>query len=141
MVAMLVPVIVEVIAGLVAVWVAIRAWGGHLPRDGTVGIRTPSTMRSDAAFETANKAAAPFAGAGGTVMAVCAVLAAVFPRHFAGVFIFGGVGALLVLFLLGTAIGVRASRSVRLVTTVTRRPSGIGRKKAAVAEACKSRYR
>jgi hypothetical protein len=30
-------------------------------------------MRSDAAFETANKAAAPLTAAGGVVMAVCGV--------------------------------------------------------------------
>jgi uncharacterized membrane protein len=109
---MLVPVIVEVIAGLVIVWVAIRGWGGRLARNGAVGVRTPSTMRSDAAFETANKAAAPLAGAGGVVLAICGVLGVVFPRHFAGIFIFGGVGILLILCLLGAAIGVRASRSV-----------------------------
>src|ERR1700684_1746373 len=103
---MLVPVIVEVIAGLIVVWVAIRAWEGHLPRNGAVGVRTPSTMRSDAAFETANKAAAPFAGAGGTVLAVCGVLAAVLPRHLFGPFVFGGVGVFLVLCLLGAVTGV-----------------------------------
>ena len=69
-------------------------------------------MRSDAAFETANKAAAPLAVAGGVVLAVCGVLGAVFPRRFAGVFIFGGVGVFLVLCVLGAGIGVRAARSV-----------------------------
>ncbi len=109
---MLVPVIVEMIAGLIVVWVAIRGWQGRLPRNGAVGVRTPSTMRSEAAFETANKAAAPLAGAGGAVVAVCGVLAAVLPRHFAGIFIFGGVGVLLIFCLLGAAVGVRAARSV-----------------------------
>jgi len=109
---MLVPVIVEVIAGLIVVWVAIRAWEGRLPRNGAVGVRTPSTMRSDAAFETANKAAAPLTGAGGVVLAICGVLGVVFPRHFAGIFIFGGVGVFLISCLAGAAIGVRASRSV-----------------------------
>ena len=33
---MLVPVIVEVIAGLIVVWVAIRAWEGRLSRNGAV---------------------------------------------------------------------------------------------------------
>jgi hypothetical protein len=112
-VALFVPVIVEVIAGLLVVWMAIRAWEKRLPRNGAVGVRTPSTMRSDAAFETANKAAAPLAGAGGVVLAVCGVLGAVFPRHFAGIFIFGGAGVFGILCLVGAAIGVRASRSVR----------------------------
>ena len=109
---MLVPAIVEVLAGLIIVWVAIRGWQGRLPRNGAVGVRTPSTMRSDAAFETANKAAAALAGAGGAVLAAGGVLAAVLPRHLFGACIFGGVGVFLVLCLLGSAMGVRASRAV-----------------------------
>jgi hypothetical protein len=111
-VAMLVPVIAEVLAGLVILWFAVRLRQGRISRDSAVGVRTPSTMRSDAAFETANKAAAPLTGAGGVVMAVCGVLGAVFPRHLAGAFIFGGAGVFLVLCLLGAAVGVRAARPV-----------------------------
>lgn len=111
-VAMLVPVIAEVLAGLVILWFAVRLRQGRISRDSAVGVRTPSTMRSDAAFETANKAAAPLTGAGGVVMAVCGALGAVFPRHLAGAFIFGGVGVFLVLCLLGAAVGVRAARPV-----------------------------
>jgi uncharacterized membrane protein len=109
---MLVPAIAEVLAGLIVVWVAIQTRQGRIRRGSAVGVRTPSTMRSDAAFETANKAAAPFAGAGGVILAVCGVLAAVLPRHLVGVFIFGGVRVFLILCLLGAATGVRASRSV-----------------------------
>jgi SdpI/YfhL protein family len=111
-VVMLVPATAEVLAGLIVVWLAIRLWQGRVPRGSAVGVRTPSTMRSDAAFKTANKAAAPLSGAGGAVMAVGGVLAAVMPRHLAGGFIFGGVGVFLLLILLGAAIGVRASRAV-----------------------------
>jgi drug/metabolite transporter superfamily protein YnfA len=111
-VAMLVPAIAEVLAGFVVVWVAIRTWQGRVARGSAVGVRTPSTMRSDAAFETANKAAAPLAGAGGAVLAVCGALAAVLPKHVFGAFVFGGVGVFLVFCLLGAATGVRASRSV-----------------------------
>ena len=111
-VVMLVPAIVEVLAGLIIVWTAIRLRQGRVQRGSAVGVRTPSTMRSDAAFETANKAAAPLAGAGGVIMAVGGVLAAVMPRHLFGVFVFGGVGLFLLLILLGAAIGVKASRSV-----------------------------
>jgi len=109
---MLIPAIVEVLAGFIIMWVAIRGWQGRLPRNGAVGVRTPSTMRSDAAFETANKAAAPLAAAGGVVLAACGVLAAVLPRHLFGGFVFGGLGVFLVLCLLGAATGVRAARSV-----------------------------
>ena len=109
---MLIPVIAEVLAGLVIVWFAVRLRQGRLSRDSAVGVRTPSTMRSDAAFKTANRAAAPLTGAGGVVMAVCGVLGVVFPRHLAGAIIFGGVGVFLVLCLLGAAVGVRAARPV-----------------------------
>lgn len=71
---MLVPVIAEVLAGLVILWFAVRLRQGRISRNSTVGVRTPSTMRSDAAFETANKAPAPPTGTGGVVMAVCGVL-------------------------------------------------------------------
>jgi len=108
---MLVPAIVEVLAGFIVVWLAVRMWQGRVRRGSAAGVRTPSTMRSDAAFETANKAAAPMAGAGGAVLVVCGVLAAVLPKHLFGVFVFGGVGVLLVFCLLGAAVGVRASRS------------------------------
>jgi hypothetical protein len=109
---MLVPAIAEVLAGLIVVWLAIRMRQGRVSRGSAAGVRTRSTMRSDAAFETANKAAAPVAGAGGAILAVCGVLAAVLPKHLAGAFIFGGVGVFLLLCLLGAATGVRASRSV-----------------------------
>jgi hypothetical protein len=48
------------------------------------GVRTPSTMRSDAAFEAANEAAAPLTAAGGAILAVCGVLAAALPKRLAG---------------------------------------------------------
>jgi len=66
---MLIPAIVEVLAGLLVVGLAIRMRQGRVARGSAAGVRTPSTMRSDAAFETANKAAAPLAGAGGAIMA------------------------------------------------------------------------
>ena len=107
----LVPAVVEVLAGLVIVWVAIRMRQGRVQRGSAAGVRTRSTMRSDAAFETANKAAAPLTLAGGAILAICGVLAAVMPEHLAGIFIFGGVGVFLILCLLGAATGVRAARS------------------------------
>jgi len=109
---MLVPAIIEVLAGFIVVWLAIRMWQGRVARGSAAGVRTRSTMRSDAAFETANKAAAPVTGAGGAMLAVGGVLAAVLPKHLFGVFVFGGVGVFLVLCILGAAVGVRASRSV-----------------------------
>ena len=59
---MLGPAIVEVLAGFIILWLAVRMWQGRVARGSAAGVRTPSTMRSDAAFETANKAAAPWPG-------------------------------------------------------------------------------
>jgi hypothetical protein len=59
---MLIPAIAEVLAGLIVLWLAIRMRQGRVSRGSAAGVRTRSTMRSDAAFETANKAAAPVAG-------------------------------------------------------------------------------
>jgi hypothetical protein len=109
---MLVPAIVEVLAGLIVVWLAVRMRQGRVARGSAVGVRTPSTVRSDAAFETANKAAAPLTAAGGVVLAAGGVLAAIAPRHLFGGFVFGGVGVFLVCCLLGAATGVRAARTV-----------------------------
>jgi len=108
----LVPAIVEVLAGLLILWLAIRMRQGRVRRGSPAGVRTRSTMRSDAAFEVANKAAAPLTAAGGAILAICGVLGAVMPEHLVGVFTFGGVGVFLVLCLLGAMTGVRAARSV-----------------------------
>ena len=51
---MLVPAIVEVLGGFIVVWLAIRMGQGRVQRGSVAGVRTPSTMRSDAAFETAS---------------------------------------------------------------------------------------
>ena len=109
---MLIPAIVEVLAGFVLLWLAVRMWQGHVARGSAAGVRLPSTMRSDAAFEAGNKAAAPMTGAAGAVLTVCGVLAAVLPKHLYGAFVFGGVGVTLVCCLLGAATAVRAARSV-----------------------------
>ena len=86
-----------------------RRVGGHPGAAGArgangsaVGVRTPSTMRSDAGLRNGRQGCcASGRGAGGAVLAVCGVLAAVLPRHLAGVFIFGGVGVFLVFCVLG----------------------------------------
>jgi hypothetical protein len=110
--AMLVPAVVEVLAGFVIVGLAVRMRQGRVKRGSAAGVRTPSTTRSDAAFEAANKAAAPLTGAGGAVLVGCGVLAAVLPGHLFGAFVFGGAGVFLLCCLLGAATGVRAARSV-----------------------------
>jgi hypothetical protein len=99
------------VCGLVVAWLAVRMRQGYLRYGSATGLRTPSTMRSEAAFEAANKAAAPLAGVAGPFLVACGVLAAAVPRHLAGAFVFGGVGVFLVLLAVSGVTGVRASRS------------------------------
>jgi hypothetical protein len=101
---------VAVAAGGVLIWVAAASWQGRLQRNALAGLRTPSTMRSDEAFLVANKAAAPFAAAGGVAMALGGVVAMVVPKHLFGLPLFGGVILGLALLLVGAAVGVRAVR-------------------------------
>jgi uncharacterized membrane protein len=59
-----------VIAGIALLTVGLLGWRKRLPRNRFAGVRTPTTLRSDAAFTVANRvAAAPVLAAG----AVCAV--------------------------------------------------------------------
>ena len=102
--------IVTILAGIVLVWVAAAGWRGRLSRGRPIGVRTPSTMRSDEAFAVANKAAAPLGVAGGVVVALGGVLAMVVPKHLFGVWLFSGVLVGLALLLAGAAVGVRACK-------------------------------
>jgi hypothetical protein len=103
--------IIAIAAGIVLAWAAVAGWRGRLSRDRAVGVRTPSTVRSDEAFTAANKAAAPLGVAGGSVMALGGVLAMVVPKHLFGVPLFSGVLIGIALCLTGAAVGVRASKS------------------------------
>ena len=102
--------IVTILAGIVLVWVAVAGWRGRLSQGRPIGVRTPSTMRSDEAFAVANKAAAPLGAAGGGVVALGGVLAMVVPKHLFGVPLFSGVLVGLTLLLAGAAVGVRACK-------------------------------
>jgi uncharacterized membrane protein len=107
---MLVPGIIEIVAGLGLVWLAVVSWQERLPRNGIAGVRTPSTMRSDEAFRTANKVAAPLTGAAGVVMAAGGVVATVVPESaVAAPLLAGALGAAL-LAVIGGIRGARAAR-------------------------------
>jgi uncharacterized membrane protein len=60
-------------AGLLTV--GLLGWRRWLPRNRFAGIRTPATLRSEAAFRAANRVAAPPVVAAGSVCAVGAALA------------------------------------------------------------------
>ena len=102
--------IIAIAAGVFLVWAAVAGWRGRLSRHQAVGVRTPSTLRSDEAFAAANKAAGPLGVAGGSVMVLGGVLAMIVPKHLFGVPLFSGVLIGIALCLAGAAVGVRASK-------------------------------
>jgi uncharacterized membrane protein len=65
------------VAGVALVTVGVIGARGKLPRNSWVGLRTPATMASDAAFTAANRAAAvPVAIMGGAAVVGAALLVA-----------------------------------------------------------------
>lgn len=69
--------VVLVIAGVALLTVGLLGWRQRLPRNRFAGIRTPATLRSDAAFIAANRVAAPPVIAAGAVCTVGGALALV----------------------------------------------------------------
>ncbi|MGH3933684.1 MAG: SdpI family protein [Pseudonocardiaceae bacterium] len=62
-------------AGAALLTVGLLGWRQRLPRNRIAGIRTPATLRSDAAFVAANRVAAPPVLAAGGVCAAGGLLA------------------------------------------------------------------
>lgn len=54
--------------------VGLLGWGRRLPRNRFAGIRTPATLRSDAAFTAANRVAAPPVLAAGAICVAAGAL-------------------------------------------------------------------
>ena len=109
--------------GLGVVWLVVGAavvaagWAGvtgRLPRQHWAGIRLPSTMRSDRTWRAAHRAGGPWLVAGGLVGVIGgAGLLLVRPTAVVAAEVsLVVVVALLVLFLVGGAVGVRAARRV-----------------------------
>jgi uncharacterized membrane protein len=67
--------VVLLAAGGGLVTVGLLGWRQRLPRNRFAGVRTPATLRSDAAFVAANRVAAPPVFAAGAVCAAGGVLA------------------------------------------------------------------
>ncbi|HEX2300683.1 MAG TPA: SdpI family protein [Pseudonocardiaceae bacterium] len=66
---------VLLVAGAALLAVGLLGWRQRLPRNRFAGIRTPATLRSDAAFAAANRVAAPSVLAAGVISAVAGALA------------------------------------------------------------------
>jgi len=67
--------VVLLVAAAALVTIGLLGWRQRLPRNRFAGIRTPATLRSEAAFSTANRVAAPPVVAAGVVCAVGGALA------------------------------------------------------------------
>jgi uncharacterized membrane protein len=67
--------VVLLAAGAALLTVGVLGWRQRLPRNRFAGIRTPATLRSDAAFREANRVAAPPVLAAGGVCAAGGALA------------------------------------------------------------------
>jgi uncharacterized membrane protein len=81
------------LAGAALLTVGLLGWRRRLPRNRFAGIRTPATLRSAAAFSTANRVAAPPVLAAG---AVCAL---------GGALVFGTDGPALTVILAVVGVG------------------------------------
>jgi uncharacterized membrane protein len=67
--------LILLIVGAGLLTVGLLGWRRRLPRNRVAGIRTPATLRSQAAFEAANRAGAPPVVAAGAVCAAGGALA------------------------------------------------------------------
>ncbi len=67
--------VVLLVAGAALLTVGSLGWQQRLPRNRFAGVRTPATLRSDAAFAVANRVAAPPVLAAGAVCAAAGALA------------------------------------------------------------------
>lgn len=101
-----------VLAGVALLSVGVLGWRGLLPRNRFAGVRTPASLRSDAAFAAANRVAAPPVLAAAAVCltggVVCFAATGIALAVVAGV---TGAGTLL-LVLAGGILGNRAAEAV-----------------------------
>lgn len=102
------------VAGVVIARVGWAGAKGRLPRQHWAGIRLPSTMRSDETWRVAHLAGGPWMFAAGVVPALGGLgLVLTHPsRDVAGPMSLAIAAIVLVLVLVGGALGVRAARRV-----------------------------
>ncbi|MFI6479075.1 SdpI family protein [Nonomuraea sp. NPDC050663] len=102
------------LAGLAAGVVGGLGLAGRLPRNSVAGVRTRSTMRSDAAFRVANRAAGWPTVAGGGVALAGAVAAVLLPsEEDVTTAVTVALAGMLALTVLGGVMGVRAVKALR----------------------------
>jgi uncharacterized membrane protein len=103
------------LSGLLIMWFGDRAAAGRFPRNKWAGIRTPSTMKSDEAWEVAHEVGGPWMSRAGLLSAtggLCGILAALLGASEAWVvgFILAGTALMVIMLVAGTVRGARAAR-------------------------------
>jgi len=98
-------------AGGVLVWMARAAASGRLTRNALAGIRTPSTMASDAAWLAAHRRAERPTQLAGAVSILAALIALVpMPEVALIAVVLTGAAAMVALVAYGAVVGGRAAR-------------------------------
>jgi len=102
-----------VVAGAALVFIGWRGLRGQLPPNRYVGVRTPATLRSEAAFELGNRVAGPAMLAGGAVAILAGVSEPLLNTAFSAVLVavLGIVGAF-ALMVVGGVLGNRAAEAL-----------------------------
>ena len=108
-----------------AVAMGLRGRSGTLTRDGRLGVRTPASTASDAAFAVANRVAAPITLGAAAIAATLAVLILLLPLSTVAV-VSCFVVALAVAFVLLMTAGVLGDRAARHVPIPARMPASAG---------------
>lgn len=116
---------VLVLGGAALLTLGLRGLRGRLPRNTYVGVRTPAAMRSEEAFELANRAAGPAMASAGVVAALSGIAQPMLATGFtvAMVAIIGSVGAF-ALMIMGGVAGNRAAETVPAPSRVNPSPCG-----------------
>jgi hypothetical protein len=95
--------------GLIAA-LAIQGWRGQLRRDRGAGIRTPTTLASDEAWEIAHRAAGPWMFVGSLGSIVPGIVVLFRPTNEVGTFtILAGLGVMVAFVVVSGAIGTTAA--------------------------------
>ncbi|MBB5154318.1 SdpI family protein [Saccharopolyspora phatthalungensis] len=102
-----------VLGGAALLLLGFRGIRGQLPRNRYVGVRTPAAMRSEDAFELANRVAGPAMLAGGAIAVLAGASLPMLAATFSVVMVagFGLIGAF-ALMTVGGVVGNRAAEAM-----------------------------
>ncbi|HET7482392.1 MAG TPA: SdpI family protein, partial [Actinomycetota bacterium] len=106
---MTVAAAIVILGGFAVAFIALLGRSGKLPRNRFAGIRTPSTLRSDAAWDVAHRVSWAYTLVSGVGMVILGVVLSLKPRSDVAL---GVLLLSLVPILIGAAKGDRAARAI-----------------------------